>query len=110
MKKPIVVFRSSANFLIKRRKANWICHFFRRNCPLKHENEGKKEKTGRQGKICKQLPDYLKETRRYWKLKEEAPDRAVLRTRFGRGNGPVVRLYVKMKKFVTELVPVPFVL
>ena len=49
------------------------------------------EKKGRQGKLCKQLRDYLEERRRYWKLKEEAVDRAVLRTRFGRGNGPVVK-------------------
>jgi len=41
----------------------------------------------------------LKERRRFWKLKEEALDRAVLRTRFGRGNGPVVKHYVKMKEF-----------
>ena len=25
-----------------RRKANWIVHIFRRICPLKHVNEGKK--------------------------------------------------------------------
>jgi hypothetical protein len=29
--------------------------------------------------------------RRYWKLKEEELDRAVWRTRFGRGYGPVVK-------------------
>jgi len=34
--------------------------------------------------------DNLKETREYWKLKEEALDRTVWRTRFGRGCGPVV--------------------
>ena len=32
-----------------------------------------------------------KETRRYWKLKEEALARTVWQTRFGRGYGPVVR-------------------
>jgi hypothetical protein len=33
----------------------------------------------------------LKEKKRYWKLKEEALDRTLWRTRFGRGYGPVVR-------------------
>jgi hypothetical protein len=33
----------------------------------------------------------LKEKRRYWKLKEEALDRTLWRTSFGRGYGPVVR-------------------
>jgi hypothetical protein len=37
----------------------------------------------------KLLLDDLKEKRGYWKLKEEALDRTVWRTRFGRGNGPV---------------------
>jgi hypothetical protein len=31
------------------------------------------------------LLDELKETRRYWKLKEEAQDRTLWRTQFGRG-------------------------
>ena len=39
----------------------------------------------------KQLLDDLKEKRRYWKLKEEALDRTLWRTRFRRGYGPVVR-------------------
>jgi hypothetical protein len=38
-----------------------------------------------------QLLDDRKEMRGYWKLKEEALDRTVWRTRFGRGCGPVVR-------------------
>jgi hypothetical protein len=50
----------------KRRKANWIGHFLRRNCLLKRVTEGKiegwVEDIGRQGKICKQLVDGLKET------------------------------------------------
>jgi hypothetical protein len=33
----------------------------------------------------------LKEKRRYWKLKEEALDRTLWITSFGRGYGPVVR-------------------
>jgi hypothetical protein len=48
------------------------------------------EMTGRRGKRRKQLLDDLKEKTRYWKLKEEALDRTLWRTRFGRGNGPVV--------------------
>jgi hypothetical protein len=37
------------------------------------------------------LLDDLKEKKRYWKLKEEALDRTLWRTRVGRGYGPVVR-------------------
>jgi hypothetical protein len=47
--------------------------------------------TGRRGRRRKQLLDDLKEKRRYWKLKEEAHDRTLWSTRFGRGYGPVVR-------------------
>jgi hypothetical protein len=47
--------------------------------------------TGRRGRRRKQLLDDLKEKKRYWKLKEEALDHALWRTRFGRGYGPVVR-------------------
>jgi hypothetical protein len=79
---------------IKRRKANWIGHILRRNCLLKHVIEGKLEgrieMTGRRGMRLKQLLDDLKETRRYWKLKEEALDRTQWRTRCRGGNGPVV--------------------
>jgi hypothetical protein len=50
---------------IKRRKATWIGHILRRNCLLKHVNEGKLEgrieMTGRRGRRSKQLLDYLKE-------------------------------------------------
>jgi hypothetical protein len=44
---------------------------------LKHAVEGKIGKPGvmgRRGRRRKQLPD-LKETRKYWKLKDEAPER-----------------------------------
>ena len=40
--------------------------------------------TGRRRRRHKQLMDNLKETREYWKLKEEALDRILWRTRFGR--------------------------
>jgi hypothetical protein len=80
---------------IKRRKANWIGHFLRRNCLLKHVIEGKIkgkiEVTERRGRRREQLLDDLKETRRYWKLKEETRDRTLWRTRFRSGYGPVVR-------------------
>jgi hypothetical protein len=51
--------------------------------------EGKLERrieiTGRRERRRKQLLDDLKEKRRYWKLKEEALDRTLWRTLFGRG-------------------------
>jgi hypothetical protein len=43
------------------------------------------------GKKLQQLLDDVKETRGYWKLKEDELDSTVLRTVFGRGRGPVVR-------------------
>jgi hypothetical protein len=52
---------------------------------------GRIEMTGRRGRRRKQLLNDLKEKRRYWKLKEEALDRTLWRTSFGRGYGPVVR-------------------
>jgi len=47
--------------------------------------------TGRGGKRRKRLLNDLDEKRGYWKLKEEALDRTLWRTRFARGCGPVVR-------------------
>jgi hypothetical protein len=80
---------------IKRRKVNWIGHILRRNCVLKHVIEGNRERrievTKRRGRRRKQLLDDHKERRGHLKLKEEALDRTVWRTRFGRGYGPVVR-------------------
>jgi hypothetical protein len=80
---------------IKRRKTNWIGHIRRRNCLrntlLKKKIGRGMEVTRRRGKRRKQLQDDLKETRGHSKLKEEALDRTVWRTRFGRGCGPVVR-------------------
>jgi hypothetical protein len=77
------------------RKANWICHILRRNCLLKHVTEGKRggrlQTTGRRGGRCKQLLGDLKEKRGYWKLKEQALDRTLWRTRFGRCCGPFGR-------------------
>ena len=70
---------------IKRRKANWIGHILRRNCLLKHVIEGKIEVTERRGRKHGQQLDDFKETRGYCKSKEEALDRTVWRTGFGRG-------------------------
>jgi hypothetical protein len=65
------------------------------NCCLTYVIEskivGKIEVGGRRGRIRKQILDYIKEAGGYWKMKEEALDHTVWRTRFGRGSGPVVR-------------------
>jgi hypothetical protein len=78
----------------KKKKDHWIGHILRRNCLLKHVIEGKLE--GRKGRR-KQLLDDLKEKRRYWNLKEDALDRTLWRTCFGRGYGPVVRQTTEWK-------------
>jgi hypothetical protein len=75
---------------IRQRKANWIEHILCRNCLLSRIIEGKIGGTRRRGRRRKQLLDDLKEARRYWKL-EEAQDRTLWRTQFGRGYGPVAR-------------------
>ena len=48
--------------------------------------------TEKRGRRRKQLLYDLRQTRRYWKLKEEAPDRTVWRKSFRRRYGSVVRL------------------
>jgi len=48
------------------------------------------EVTGRRGRRRRKLLDGLKEGRGYCHLKEEALDRTVWRSGFGRGFGPVV--------------------
>jgi hypothetical protein len=81
---------------VKRRKDNWIGHILCTNSLLKHVTEVKREGritvTVRRGIRRKQLLDDLKERRGCWKLKEEALDRTVWRTGFGRSCGPFVRL------------------
>ena len=78
---------------IKRRKANLIRHILRENCPIKDMIEGKIggriEVTRRLGRRRKQVLEDLKEKREYRKLKEETVDRALWRTRFRRGYGPL---------------------
>jgi hypothetical protein len=78
-------------YIIKSCKANWIGHILRTNCLLKYVIGGRIEVTGRRGRRRKQLLDDLKETTGYWKLKEEALDRALCETRFGSGCGSVLR-------------------
>jgi hypothetical protein len=94
---------------MKRRKANCIGHVLHRNYLLKHltgkKRGGRVEVTGRRGKRRKQFLDDLKEKRRYCKLKEEALDRTVWRTCFGRGCGPVIRQttgWMKMQGSITH--------
>jgi hypothetical protein len=53
--------------------------------------------TERQRIRCKQLPDGLKRTRKYWKLEVEALDHTAWRTLFGRGCAPVIRKTVRWK-------------
>jgi hypothetical protein len=66
-----------------------------RNCLLKRiikgKIEGKIEVTGRRGRRRKELLDDLREEKGPSELKYEVLDRTLLRTRFGRGYGPVVR-------------------
>jgi hypothetical protein len=50
--------------------------------------------TGRRGRRRRKLLDELKESRGYSHLKEEALDRTMWRTRFGRGFGLVKRMDV----------------
>jgi len=81
---------------VKRSSANCIGHILRWNCLQRHviggKIEGRIEVTERRGRRRrKQIPDDLKERRGYWKLKDEALDRTVWRTGFGRGCGPVLR-------------------
>jgi len=74
---------------IKRRKANWIGHIFRRKCLLNQSIEGKIEGRiegrERRRRRLRQLLGNLQEKRGYWKLKEDALYLILWRTRFGRG-------------------------
>jgi hypothetical protein len=76
---------------IKGRMADWTGHTLRRNCFLSHLIEGNTERgiyvMGRRRRRSKQLLYDRKETKGYWKLKEEPLGRTSLRIRFGRGRG-----------------------
>ena len=80
---------------IRKPKANWIGHIFRRNCLLKQVIEGKikgeMEVTRRRGIRRKKRLDDLKDRRGYSHLKEDALDRTMWRSRFRGGFGLVVR-------------------
>jgi hypothetical protein len=73
---------------IRKRQANWIGHILRRNCLLQRVIEGKIkggiEVTVRRGRRRRKLLDDLTESREYSYLKEEALDRTMWRSRFGR--------------------------
>ena len=66
---------------VKRRKADWIGHIWRRNCLLKQVIEGKvegrMEVTGRRGSRFKQLLEGLKEKRGYCIEKGSARSRCL---------------------------------
>ena len=80
---------------LKKRKANWIGHIWRRSCLLKHVIGGKIgrriEVTRRRGRRRTHLLDDIKETRGRWILKVEALDRTVWSPHHGRDCGPAVR-------------------
>ena len=66
-----------------------------KTCLLKHVIEveivRRIEVTGKRKRRSKQLLHDLEEMRGYWKLKEEALDGTLWRTRNGKGYGPVLR-------------------
>jgi hypothetical protein len=78
----------------------------RRDCLIKHVIEGKIETrieaVRRREWRRKQLRDVLKEKRGCWKLKEEALDRTLWRTHFGRGYGPVSKTNYETNEWVNE--------
>jgi len=79
---------------INKKKDNWICHILRMNCLLKHVVEGKPEGEKWRGDKEEDVSSYwmtLRGKKGYWKLKGEGLDRILCSTRFGRGNGPVLR-------------------
>jgi hypothetical protein len=85
---------------IKQSKAKWIGHILHRNCLLKRVIEGKIEGMGTQGRRHKQLMDDFRKMRRYWKLKEEALDHTLWRSRFGREYVVVVVMKMTMASAV----------
>jgi hypothetical protein len=84
---------------ISKWKTNWIGHILRRNCLLRQVTEGRIkggiEVTGRRGRRRRKLLNDLKERRGYLHIKNNALDRTMWKTRFGRGFGPVVRKTTK---------------
>ena len=68
--------------------------------------EGSIEVTGRRRRKRKKLLDDVWKTREYRKLKEEALDCTVWRSRFGRGHGPVVRETGRMLGIYFDIFPI----
>ena len=60
---------------ILRRKASWIGRILRRNCLLHDAIEGQTTEVKGVGRRTTQFPNDLRNSRRYWELKEEAEDR-----------------------------------
>jgi hypothetical protein len=85
---------------ISKQKTNWIGHILCRNCLLQPVIEGKIkgeiEVTGRRGRRRRKPLDNLTESRGYSHLKEEALDRTLWTSGFGRGFGSVVRQTAKL--------------
>ena len=73
-----------------RRKRHWLGHILRINWLLKHFIEVNTEVMRRRGRRWKQLLNDLKETRWYWKFKEETPD-CTLWSHFVIGCGSLMR-------------------
>ena len=84
---------------IKKRRANWIGHIWRKGCLLKVVIEVKVEdrmKVNTEGQNRQEEDEVISSYWKTWKsgyrkLKEEAIDHTLLRTRFGRDYGPFVR-------------------
>jgi len=85
MNKTWVKGETNVLLAMQRMNANWTAHILRKKTRYCSKIEGMR----RRGRRCKQLLDDLKENRKYWDLKEEAPDRTLWRTGCGRGYGPV---------------------
>jgi hypothetical protein len=66
---------------VKRKEGNWIGHICSMKLPSITLTE-KIERKGIRGKRHQQLVDNVTETRRYWKLKQEAARRTLWITRF----------------------------
>jgi hypothetical protein len=69
-----------------------VMAYFKSPPSTEEKIEGRIEVTGRRGSTRNKLLDDHKEKTGFWKLKEEAPDPSLWRTRFGRGYGFVMRL------------------
>ena len=77
------------------KNANCVDNILHTNCLIKHVIEGNIERVieirRKRGIRHEQLPDDLKENRGHCEWKEEAVDRTLWRTPFGRCYGPLVR-------------------